>query len=104
MAGFFSTTDDVLRARGEWGAAPIDRRRLVRLIGNATEWETLDSYLMEYLAEPEMRNSARASTLSASLELVREGTVELKQREHFAPLYVRRRLSDAAPLAEAANG
>lgn len=80
------------------------RRRLVRLIGNATEWETLDSYLMEYLAEPEMRNSARASTLSASLELVREGTVELKQREHFAPLYVRRRLSDAAPLAEAANG
>ena len=76
----------------------------MRLIGSATGWETLDSYLLDYLAEPEMRNSARASTLSASLELVREGTVELKQTEHFAPLYLRRRLSEAPPLAEAANG
>lgn len=80
------------------------RQRLVRLIGSATHWETLDSYLLEYLVEPEMRNSARASTLSASLELVREGTVELKQQEHFAPLYVRRRMREDAPLAEVANG
>jgi chromatin segregation and condensation protein Rec8/ScpA/Scc1 (kleisin family) len=38
------------------------------------------------------------------LELVREGEVELRQKGHFAPLYVRRRLRNQVPLAEAANG
>jgi hypothetical protein len=45
----------------------------------------LDSYLIDYLAHPDLRRSARASALSASLELVREGAVELKQSEPFAP-------------------
>ncbi len=80
------------------------RERLIRLIGATTHWQTLDSYLIEYLVQPELRNTARASALSASLELVREGEVELKQKEHFAPLYVRRRLRDEMPLAEASNG
>jgi segregation and condensation protein A len=80
------------------------RVRLMRLIGAATQWETLDHYLIEYLVHPELRNTARASALSASLELVREGEVELKQQEHFAPLYVRRRQREEIPLAEVANG
>jgi segregation and condensation protein A len=79
------------------------RERLMRLIGATTHWQSLDSYLMEYLVQPELRNTARASALSASLELVREGEVELKQKDHFAPLYVRRRLRDEQPLAEVAN-
>jgi segregation and condensation protein A len=79
------------------------RDRLMRLIGAATHWEMLDHYLIEYLVHPELRSTARASALSASLELVREGEVELKQQDHFAPLYVRRRLRDAVPLAEVAN-
>lgn len=80
------------------------RERLMRLIGTTTDWEALDSYLIEYLVHPEMRTTARASALSASLELVREGEIELKQTEHFAPLYVRRRVRDEIPLAEVANG
>jgi segregation and condensation protein A len=80
------------------------RDRLMRLIGTATHWEMLDSYLIEYLVQPELRSTARASALSASLELVREGEVELRQQAHFAPLYVRRRLRDEVPLAEVANG
>lgn len=80
------------------------RERLMRLIGTTTHWAALDSYLMEYLVQPELRNTARASALSASLELVREGEVELKQEKHFAPLYLRRRLREEMPLAEAANG
>jgi segregation and condensation protein A len=80
------------------------RERLMHLIGTTTDWETLDSYLLDYLVQPELRNTARASALSASLELVREGEVELKQTEHFAPLYVRRRVREEVPLAEAANG
>lgn len=80
------------------------RERLTKLIGSSSQWEMLDSYLLEYLVQPEMRSTARASALSASLELVREGEVELKQERHFAPLYVRRRLRDEVPLAEVANG
>jgi segregation and condensation protein A len=80
------------------------RERLMLLIGTATHWAALDSYLIEYLVHPDLRTSARASALSASLELVKEGEVELRQNEHFAPLYVRRRLSEQPPLAEVANG
>jgi len=67
------------------------RARLLRLIGPAAAWAPLDAYLSEYLASPEMRATARASALSASLELVREGEVELRQLAPFAPLYVRRK-------------
>lgn len=80
------------------------RDRLIRLIGDATNWAMLDSYLLQFLVEPELKRTARASALSASLELVREGEVELRQKEPFAPLYVRRRLKHAAPLAEVVNG
>lgn len=80
------------------------RVRLMRLLGTSTHWAPLDSYLIEYLVQPEWRRTARASALSASLEMVREGQVELKQSGHFAPLYVRRRQRVAVPLKEAANG
>jgi segregation and condensation protein A len=80
------------------------RERLTQLIGRSTHWAPLDSYLAEYLGQPELARTARASALSASLELVREGEMELRQSAPFAPLYVRRRAAAAAPLAEAANG
>jgi segregation and condensation protein A len=80
------------------------RERLTQLIGRSTHWAPLDSYLAEYLGQPELARTARASALSASLELVREGEMELRQSAPFAPLYVRRRAAADAPLAEAANG
>ena len=81
------------------------RERLMRMIGSSGDWEMLDSYFMEYIVQPELRATARASSFSASLELVREGELELRQTQHFAPLYVRRRAKEEAVLlAEAANG
>jgi segregation and condensation protein A len=80
------------------------RDRLILLIGASTHWAPLDSYLIEYLVQPEMKRTARASALSASLELVREGAVELRQSRHFAPLYVRRRSKIAAAAAGGADG
>ena len=80
------------------------RARLLRLIGPTAHWATLDSYLIDYLVQPELKRTARASALSASLELVREGALELRQSAPFAPLYVRRRLGAEVPLAKAANG
>jgi segregation and condensation protein A len=83
---------------------PEARERLMRMIGETSHWATLDSYLLEYLVQPELQRTARASALSASLELVREGEVELRQREHFAPLYVRRRVKGRNARVEAAHG
>ncbi len=36
-----------------------------------------------------MRRSARASSFSASLELVREGKIEIRQEKTFAPIWIR---------------
>ncbi len=79
------------------------RERLMRLIGGTAYWMPLDSYLAEYLQQPALRRTARASALSASLELVREGEVELRQSAAFAPLYVRRRVKADMPAVEAAS-
>jgi segregation and condensation protein A len=81
------------------------RERLMRLLGVSSQWETLDSYFMEYLVQPNFRATAKASAFSATLELVREGEVELRQSRHFAPLYVRRRVKEQRlALAEAVHG
>ena len=65
------------------------RNVLFRLIGSMKDWTPLDAFLMEYLVEPEMRTSVLASSFAASLELVREGKLEIQQGETFAPLYLR---------------
>ena len=67
------------------------REALEQLVGATGEWTELDTYLLRYLAEPGMRASILASTLSATLELVREGRVLMRQEVPFAPLMVRRR-------------
>ncbi len=65
------------------------RNVLFRLMGTMKDWAPLDSFLIEYLAEPEMRASILASSFAASLELVREGKLEVQQSDPFAPLYMR---------------
>ncbi len=70
---------------------------LTRLIGNISDWAPLNSFLVEYLVEPEMRTSVLASSFAASLELVREGKLEVQQSAIFAPLYVRSTVPRAVP-------
>lgn len=74
--------------RGVWSLKEA-REILVRLIGEIREWTALDSFLVDYLAEPGQRATAIASTFAASLEMAREGTIEIRQEEAFAPLYMR---------------
>jgi segregation and condensation protein A len=76
--------------RTVWSLAEA-RNALERLIGSAVEWTRLDSYLIAYVVEPAQRTTALASSFAATLELVREGTVELHQHAAFAPLYLRKR-------------
>jgi len=64
---------------------------LKRLIGDSMDWVPLDAYLSEYLTSPEQRVTAMASSFASSLELVRQGHVELRQTLAFGPLFLRRR-------------
>mgnify|MGYP003614137754 FL=1 len=50
-----------------------------------------------------MRATVRASALSAMLEMVREGMIDLRQDEAFAPIQVRRRSARPQGLPFAAK-
>ena len=71
------------------------RETLERLIGVMDEWGTFDRWLEKYIAQPETRRSVRASSFTASLELAREGVIELRQDEPFQPIFLRRRSTAA---------
>jgi segregation and condensation protein A len=76
--------------RAVWSLAEA-RVALQRLIGQADDWQRLDEFLIAYIVEPAMRATALASSFAATLELVREGELDLNQAAAFAPLYVRKR-------------
>lgn len=71
---------------------------LVRLIGELKDWTALDQYLVRYLSDPEERVTAIASSFAASLEMVREGKIEIRQDGVFQPIYMRR------PAQQVVNG
>lgn len=65
------------------------RQALERLVGHLTDWTSLEDYLLRYMVEPAMRSTVLASALSATLEMVREGQLVLRQDRAYAPLWVR---------------
>ena len=68
----------------------LDRMR--GMIGFAGTWTDILSYLPDgWESDPVKRRSATASTFAASLELAKEGKVEIRQSETFAPIELRRR-------------
>ena len=67
------------------------RAALERLVGMAQDWSRLDQYLINYVVEPSQKATVFASSFAAALELVREGELELHQKEAFSPLYFRKR-------------
>ncbi|BCB19555.1 ScpA family protein [Bosea sp. ANAM02] len=84
------------------------RVALQRLVGEAGDWTELDGYLTQYMASHglparEMRATVQASALSAMLEMVREGVLDLRQEEAFAPIQVRRRSARPESLPFAAR-
>ncbi len=82
-------TQVTIEKRRVWSLADA-RGILNRLIGEMPEWTALDSYLIKYLADPSDRVTAIASAFAASLEMVREGSLEIRQDGAFQPLYMRR--------------
>ena len=87
-----------IRARSEPAIHLVARRpvmtledallRIERLLGAKVDWSEIRSFLPD-TQDPAFRKSALASSFVATLELARQGRVELDQDEPFAPLYVR---------------
>jgi segregation and condensation protein A len=77
-----------VRQREVWSLRDA-REVLSRIAGRAMDWAPMDDFLLQYFSSPSMRRSVKASALGASLELVREGRLELRQTEAFAPIYMR---------------
>lgn len=66
--------------------------RMRGLIGFTGDWTDIISYLPEdWLNDPQKRKSATASTFAASLELAKEGKIEIRQCEVYAPIEIRKR-------------
>ena len=62
--------------------------RVSRLVGSAIEWMDIERFLPE-TDDPGFRRSALASSFVATLELARQGKLQLQQDEAFAPLMVK---------------
>jgi segregation and condensation protein A len=95
-----------VRAREVWSLQDA-RDALTRLVGRVAEWTPMEVLMSPYLSSlGSIRRSVTASAFGASLELVREGSFELRQTEAFAPIYLRDRPPPVALVTsrEADNG
>ncbi len=104
-----------LPERKVWSLAEA-REILDRLIGEATDWSRLDQFLIAYVVEPAQATTALASSFAVTLEMIREGLIEVHQHAAFAPIYLRKRMMapgadsaaagpiDAAPMDETPVG
>ncbi|WP_316862795.1 ScpA family protein [uncultured Cohaesibacter sp.] len=77
-----------VRKRQVWSLAEA-RDVLNRLVGGISDWTPMDELLRTYLKLSDIRPTALASSFAASLEMVREGYLEVKQTESFGPIYIR---------------
>lgn len=69
--------------------------RMRHLIGFAGEWTDIASYLPDdWQTDPAKRRSATAANFAASLELAKEGRIEIRQGDIFAPIQIRKRTRD----------
>jgi segregation and condensation protein A len=86
----------VVKRRVVWSIKD-GRQRLERLVGaGGGGWVQLDLFLEQYRPSPELTRTALASSFGASLEMAREGLIDLRQDAPFAPIFMRRRKPDAA--------
>ena len=93
-----------IRTKDEFRPFVMDRGKLLTMeqalervrpiIGFAGEWADLTTFIPDgWDDDPMARRSSRAATFAASLELAKEGKLEIRQSETFAPIQVRRRQS-----------
>lgn len=65
-------------------------QRLRSLVGDVPDWTVLFSFLPTGLKGELLARSALASTFVATLELARNGQIEIQQSHPYAPVYIRK--------------
>lgn len=93
-----AVTQVTIERRKVWSLVEA-RELLTSMLGEIGDWTSLQTHLLNYLP-PADRVTATASAFAASLELVREGKLEMRQEAAFASLYLR---SPAHPRQQAAS-
>jgi len=78
----------------KWGGRVVwsikmARDRLSKLLGGEADWTELDQFLEEYKPSAVLGKTVTASSFGATLELAREGYLELRQDRAFGPLYLK---------------
>jgi segregation and condensation protein A len=93
----------VVKVRPVWSIKDA-RVRLERMLGetpSASEWLAFELCLQSLASEHENGKTVIASSFGATLEMAREGHIELRQEGPFEPIYFRpRSLDPAQPEAE----
>lgn len=79
------------------------RKSLKSILGQLGDWESLDYVRRQVTIDDDDElptRSVTASVFSAALELARDGDVDVRQSEHFTPLYLRGIPVSEGPIAE----
>lgn len=87
----------VVKVRAVWSIKDA-RVRLERLLGeepSPVEWVAFERCMQQLAAAHENGRTVLASSFGATLEMAREGHIELRQEGPFEPIYMRPRQSDA---------
>jgi segregation and condensation protein A len=81
----------VVKRRTVWSIKEA-RTHLQRLIGSSSgDWVQLEMYLEQYLPSEDLARTAVASSFGATLEMARDGLLEIRQDKPFSPIYMRKR-------------
>lgn len=65
-------------------------KRIERMFGTIPDWSALDTLLPTGITEPLMRRSAMCAHFIASLELVKQGKLDVRQDGgHYSPIHIR---------------
>ncbi len=84
----------VVKKRTVWSIKEA-RDRLEHMIGrDVSDWVQLDLFLQHYVPTRDELRTAAASSFGATLEMARDGFLEIQQDEPFGPIYLRHRKRD----------
>ncbi len=65
------------------------RNRLSSLLGMSIEWAPINELIASFMGTETAQKTTVASTFGATLEMARDGVIEIKQSGPFQPLYVK---------------
>ncbi len=85
-----------MQRRNVWSLTDA-RAILTRLVGTMADWTPMDAFILAYVPTPRERVTALASGFAASLEMVREGTIDMRQDRAFGPVMLRDRTDADSP-------